>query len=287
MPGPSRALLTALLVCLFAAPRAAALDLFTTQAVTIASVIVDGAPAPFEGDVRVEPGQPDVEIRFYQTLWFREAVLVGVVLIGAWLLSTLRVRRLQQAELILQARMGELAAGLAAANRRLEELATIDDLTQLTNRRRFSKVLEQEWQRAIRERIPLGLLMLDVDFFKRYNDTYGHQAGDGCLQRVAAVLASRARRPSDLAARYGGEEFAVVLPGADQAGAMAVGEWIRAEVERQRIPHGASPAGDVVTVSVGVAVATPAPGTDPASLVAAADAALYRAKEGGRNQVKT
>jgi diguanylate cyclase (GGDEF)-like protein len=146
-------------------------------------------------------------------------------------------------------------------------------------------VLEQEWQRATRERIPLGMLMLDVDCFKRYNDTYGHQAGDSCLQRVAAVLASRARRPSDLAARYGGEEFAVVLPGADEAGVMAVGEWIRAEVERQRIPHGASLAGDVVTVSVGAAVARPAPGAEPAALVAAADAALYRAKEGGRNAV--
>jgi diguanylate cyclase (GGDEF)-like protein len=318
-------------------------------------VIVDGTPVPFDGGVRVEPGQRDVEITYgapgfeaesirfrytldglndgwidagtrrtlhysylapgdytfrvqaaasdgrwsgvaaalrlsvrpavHQTLWFRGAVFAGLVVSGAWLVSTLRVRRLQQAELILTARMGEATAELAAANRRLEELATIDELTQLTNRRRFSEVLEQEWQRATRERIPLGMLMLDVDCFKRYNDTYGHQAGDSCLQRVAAVLASRARRPSDLAARYGGEEFAVVLPGADEAGVMAVGEWIRAEVERQRIPHGASLAGDVVTVSVGAAVARPAPGAEPAALVAAADAALYRAKEGGRNAV--
>ena len=221
---------------------------------------------------------------FYQTLWFSGLVLLAMVAVGAGVL-TLRVRRLQEAERRLTVQLGEATAELASMNRRLEQQATIDELTQLANRRRFSEVLEHEWQRAIREQTSLGMLMLDVDFFKRYNDTYGHQAGDACLQRVSAVLASRARRPSDLAARYGGEEFAVVLPGVDEAGARAVGEWIRAEVERQGIPHGASLAGGVVTVSVGTAVATPAPGMVPATLVAAADAALYRAKESGRNTV--
>jgi len=408
MSGPSRALVTSLLVCLPMAPGTSAhyrFDPFTTShglprntvsavlqtqdgspriathdgrvrgdgvnhavgggvsyvgqgpppSVVIESVIVDGTPVPFEGGVRVDPGQRDIEINyaasgtsaaeqirfrytleglndgwvdagtrralhysylapgsytfriqaadgdgrwsdgaaavwlsvrpaFYQTLWFRGLVLLAVAAIGG-AVSTLRVRRLQEAERRLTVRIGEATAELASANRRLEQLATVDALTQLANRRRFSEVLDHEWQRASREGASIALLMLDVDCFKRYNDTYGHQAGDACLQRVGAVLAARVRRPSDLAARYGGEEFAVVLPGADEAGAMAVGEWIRAEVERQGIPHGASLAGAVVTVSVGAAVATPAPGMDAASLVAAADAALYRAKERGRNTV--
>ena len=221
---------------------------------------------------------------FYQTPWFSVSVMAALVLLGAGI-STLRVRRLQEAERRLTILLGEATAELAGANRRLEQLATIDELTQLANRRRFSEVLEQEWQRAIREGASLGLLMMDVDSFKPYNDTYGHQAGDAALQRVGAVLLSRVRRPSDLAARYGGEEFAVVLPGTDEAGALTVGEWIRAEVERQRMPHGASRASDVVTVSVGAAVVTPTAGMPVASLVAAADAALYRAKESGRNMV--
>jgi diguanylate cyclase (GGDEF)-like protein len=221
---------------------------------------------------------------FYQTIWFSAAVLIAMVLAGVGI-STLRVRRLQEAERRLTARIGEATAELASANRRLEQLATIDELTQLANRRRFSETIDHEWQRALRQATPLGLLMLDVDFFKRYNDTHGHQAGDACLQQVAAVLASRPKRASDLAARYGGEEFAVVLPETGEDGALTVAEWIRAEVERQGLPHGASPVAEVVTVSVGAAVVMPAPGMAAASLVAAADAALYRAKESGRNTV--
>jgi len=182
-------------------------------------------------------------------------------------------------------RVAEAAAELAAANRRLELLVTIDALTGLASRRRFSEFLDQEWQRATRDHTSVALLMLDVDFFKRFNDTRGHQAGDECLRRVAAVLAGRVKRSSDLAARYGGEEFAVVLSGAEVEGALSVAHWIRAEIEAQQIPHGGSPVSEFVTVSIGVAVMAP-PGPGSAELlIAAADAALSSAKELGRNAV--
>jgi len=162
---------------------------------------------------------------------------------------------------------------------------TTDARTGLASRRRFSEFLGQEWQRATRDQTPVALLMIDVDFFKRFNDTRGQQAGDECLRRVAAVLAGRVKRSSDLAARYGGEEFAVVLSGAEEEGALGVAHWIRAEIEAQQIPHGGSPVSEFVTVSIGVAVmAPPGPGS-PALLIAAADAALSSAKELGRNAV--
>jgi len=162
---------------------------------------------------------------------------------------------------------------------------TVDELTQLANRRRFSQFLEQEWLQGIRDQTPIALLMLDIDFFKGFNDTHGHQAGDDCLRRVAAVLSGRVKRASDIAARYGGEEFAVVLAGAEEAGALSVAHWIRGEVENQAIPHGASTVSDYVTVSIGVAAVAPIDGGSPERLIAAADAALYRAKELGRNAV--
>jgi diguanylate cyclase (GGDEF)-like protein len=212
------------------------------------------------------------------------AVIAALFAIGAGAFL-LRVRRLKTAERLLIQRLSEMSAELAAANRRLGLLAATDDLTSLPNRRRFTEFLEQEWQLASRDESPVALLMIDVDFFKRYNDSHGHLAGDECLRRVAAVIAGRVKRTSDLAARYGGEEFAVVLAGADEGGARGVAEWIRAEVERQQIPHGDSSVSDYVTVSVGLAVAAPCLGARLESLVAAADAALYRAKELGRNAV--
>ena len=137
----------------------------------------------------------------------------------------------------------------------------------------------------MRDGTSIALLMLDVDFFKRYNDTRGHLAGDECLRRVAGVIAARVQRASDVAARYGGEEFAVVLAGAEEEGALSVAQWIRGKIEAQLIPHGASSVSDYVTVSIGVAVMAPALGGSPERLIANADAALSRAKELGRNAV--
>ena len=161
----------------------------------------------------------------------------------------------------------------------------IDELTQLANRRRFVEFLEQEWQQGIHDRTSVALLMLDVDFFDRFNDTHGRQAGDECLRRVAAVLAGRVKRSSDLVARYGGEEFAIILAGAQEEGAMGVAHSLREKIESQLIPHGASSVSEYVTVSIGVAAVLPFDGGSPARLIASADAALIRAKELGRNAV--
>ena len=179
-------------------------------------------------------------------------------------------------------KQAELA--LQRANEELARLSTTDGLTGLANRRRFDEVLQTEWLKLRREKQYLSLVMADVDFFKRYNDTYGHQPGDLCLSSVAKAIRSQVKRPADLAARYGGEEFAAILPGTDPEGARHVAELIRGEVERLALPHAASSAADHVTISVGVASLVPRDGVPPGELVRRADEALYRAKKEGRNR---
>ena len=177
---------------------------------------------------------------------------------------------------------------LEAATAELARLAAIDALTGLANRRLFDAQLEQEWRRAAREETPLSLLLLDVDNFKRFNDRYGHPAGDACLRQVAAAVGGTIHRPGDLAARYGGEELAVLLPGTDQFGAVVLAERLRAAIERLGIPHEGNPrCGGVVTASVGAATIVPAGQNtgDGTTLLAQADAALYEAKRAGRNRV--
>jgi two-component system chemotaxis family response regulator WspR len=173
---------------------------------------------------------------------------------------------------------------LAAANLELQRLSNLDGLTGIANRRLFEEFLGQEWQRAVRQREQLTLIMIDVDHFKFYNDTYGHQAGDDCLRRLADVLKANVKRTTDFVARYGGEEFIVVLPDTGADGAAEVAERLRAAVAALAIPHSASPVSDVVTVSLGTATALPVPGGSPADIVAMADQAMYRAKQQGRNR---
>lgn len=163
--------------------------------------------------------------------------------------------------------------------------AGLDELTGVPNRRSFNHILRREWARAAREARPLGLLMLDIDHFKGYNDRYGHPAGDACLAQVAGVLCRTLSRPGDVVARYGGEEFAVVLPGTDLPGAAAVGEALRAGVEALNLAHAGSTASGRVTVSLGAACTTPVPDQDEDGLVRSADEALYRSKRDGRNRV--
>ncbi len=167
----------------------------------------------------------------------------------------------------------------------LRELSALDGLTGIANRRSFDEALEREWLRAMRESKPLSLVMADIDYFKRYNDHYGHLDGDRCLQQIAATIKESAQRAGDLAVRYGGEEFAVILPSTHEDGTRAIAERIRESVEALEIPHARSDIGPSVTISLGCATVVPQRGAALTDLIARADKALYRAKHNGRNLV--
>lgn len=167
----------------------------------------------------------------------------------------------------------------------LERLATCDGLTGVANRRSFDTAINTECRRVSREARSLSLLMIDVDFFKRYNDAYGHLAGDECLRQVAESMRCVTQRASDTVARYGGEEFAILLPATEPDGAAIVADRIREAVEALKLPHARSEVGSFVTVSIGVASVAASQSRPPANLIAAADAALYQAKREGRNRV--
>jgi diguanylate cyclase (GGDEF)-like protein/PAS domain S-box-containing protein len=172
---------------------------------------------------------------------------------------------------------------LVLSNKKLEKLSFFDQLTGLANRRNFDTTLERELRLARREKTLLSLIICDIDFFKLYNDHYGHQAGDACLQQIAAVLGSIPKRPADLACRYGGEEFTVILPRTDVQGVAHLAEKIRMAVQNSRISHAASKITDCVTLSLGLVTYTGQFET-AVTLLKAADDALYRAKEQGRNR---
>ncbi len=187
----------------------------------------------------------------------------------------------------LDARIAELhllQTELEEKNRQLQLLSSLDGLTGIPNRRQFDEMLALEWNRMAREKMPLSLIILDVDHFKRFNDRYGHLAGDSCLRRVAAALADMIRRPADMVARYGGEEFAAILPGTTLDGAQVVAESMRRTVADLGIEHADSPVQNVVTVSLGVSSVIPIPGCIPADLLQAADHGLYQAKQEGRDR---
>jgi len=185
---------------------------------------------------------------------------------------------------ITERKIAELA--LEQANQALNRLAHFDGLTQIANRRRFDHALSSEWLRMKREGKDIGLILADIDYFKQFNDIYGHQAGDDCLRSVASTLSSLVHRPADVVARYGGEEFVILLPDTDLEGCRKIAEKMRLHIEQSRIPHRGSKAHSVVTMSFGVAVASPGDIQDGYEvLVGAADKALYQAKEGGRNRI--
>ena len=183
----------------------------------------------------------------------------------------------------LEHKVTERTEALRAANEQLELLAVTDPLTGLANRRRLTEALKLEWHRAIRLRTPVGVAIMDIDHFKKYNDHYGHLAGDDCLRGVAAAI-SRSVRDTDLVARYGGEEFMVVLPGADLATVASVAERIRAAVEGLAEPHELADSG-LVTLSIGFAAAEPTRSNHYEQLIKISDVALYEAKRAGRNRI--
>jgi two-component system, sensor histidine kinase LadS len=222
-------------------------------------------------------GSGRVDLPLILTFVFAAIATIAV----AWALW-IRQTMAREAELLQIVR--ERTQQLEEANRRLEALSYTDALTNLLNRRAFDKALDLEWRRGVRSKKPLALLLIDIDHFKSFNDTYGHPAGDSCLVSVAAALGTVVRRAADTVARYGGEEFVALLPETDTPGVNAIAERMRAAVEALNIPNTRG-VGGRVTVSVGQAAMVPNGGEGAATLVAAADVALYQAKRGGRNRV--
>jgi diguanylate cyclase (GGDEF)-like protein len=200
------------------------------------------------------------------------AIFALIVSFGSFLIYQGQVRKLL------------LVAELAGSNQRLSDLSTTDGLTGIANRRRFDALLSEEWLRGIRNRQALALAMVDIDYFKNYNDRYGHPGGDECLRKVAQLLRQHVRRAGDFVARYGGEEFAIVCLATEGENARQLVERIRVSLEKAALPHETSPFGHV-TVSIGVAAMVPGDGQRSEILIRKADEALYAAKDAGRNRV--
>jgi len=192
----------------------------------------------------------------------------------------LTIRNLQR-ELLIQ------KTSLEKANEELKRLAIIDDLTQVANRRRLEDYLQKEWKRGVREKIALSVILCDIDFFKQYNDNYGHVVGDQCLKQVAQSINQAVKRPADLVARYGGEEFMVILPNTPLEGALKVARDIQKTLRSFKIPHEASGISQYVTLSIGIANTVPEHVYQPTTLIKAADSALYKAKQNGRDCIVT
>jgi diguanylate cyclase (GGDEF)-like protein len=207
--------------------------------------------------------------------------LMGLVFGAAMLSSSLRIHRMLRESIELRVKLSDSIAD----GQRLQQIANVDALTGIANRRLFDDALAREWRRATRNRNPASLVLADIDYFKAYNDMYGHQAGDDCLRLVAQSAAKAVRRPADLVARIGGEEFAVLLPETSTEGAHHVAELIRRAINALNIAHDNSPVARHITVSLGTATLVPGRGSNSSALFEAADRALYVAKRRGRNRV--
>ena len=221
--------------------------------------------------------------QWHQTWWLRTlAVLLVLGLLAV--LVRLRLRAARARERALTHEVAQRTDALREANARLQHLAASDALTGIANRREFTRCLQLAWDDHAERDAPLAVLLVDVDEFKAYNDSYGHLGGDAALATLATHLADSLRSGDDLAARYGGEEFAILLPDCDAGAALALARQLVADVQRLALPHRASSVADIVTVSIGAASLRPAQGGTPDALLHAADAALYRAKGEGRNR---
>jgi len=221
----------------------------------------------------VDSGEPLDEDLYYPSgdgCWYH---YVAVKLSDGFAITIRDITTRKQTELALQ-----------EANHKLELIANLDGLTQIANRRCFDDYLATEWQRHQREQNPLSLILIDIDYFKRYNDSNGHQGGDDCLIRVAQEIAKVPQRPTDLVARYGGEEFAAILSNTNMEGALQVAADIQTAIANLAIPHDNSDVSDLVTLSMGVASLIPTSERSPKDLISRADQAMYTAKNRGRNR---
>jgi two-component system chemotaxis family response regulator WspR len=196
-------------------------------------------------------------------------------------LKKLELRRLVEKELV------ENRKKLIEKNEELKKISIRDGLTEIYNRRYFHQYFEREWKRAIRDKKLISLIMIDIDFFKLFNDTYGHLAGDNCLIQVANTLNDLVNRPADLFARYGGEEFVAILPGTEKDGTLLLAEEMRKAVEALKIEHTSSTISEYVTISLGVGTIFPDNKSSSNALIKLADKILYKVKQSGRNMVKS
>lgn len=231
-------------------------------------------------ELRVGPYQDYGNVTLADVLkqyWHWLAVVLGVILLLG--MNTGYILRLNRGLKQSQKRLLEVT-------HQLEQLAILDGLTGIYNHRHFQESLSNEWRRAQRNKKPVSLIMIDIDFFKNFNDSYGHPIGDECLKAVARALKQSVNRPGDLVARYGGEEFVAILPEASLEGAALIAERMRAAVEELKFPHRDSRIAEHVTVSLGVASFVPARESSSDMLITAADKALYAAKEAGRNRIQ-
>jgi diguanylate cyclase (GGDEF)-like protein len=229
-------------------------------------------------ELRVGPYRDYGKVTFVEVLkhyWYWLAVVFGVILLLG--LNTGYILKLNRGLKQSQTRLLEIT-------HQLEQLAILDGLTGIHNHRYFQEHLNKEWRRALRNKQPVSLIMIDIDFFKNFNDSYGHPTGDECLKKVAQALQQSVNRPGDLVARYGGEEFVAVLPEVGAEGAALIAERMRKAVEALKFPHRESRIAAHVTVSLGVASFVPTRESAPDALIGAADKALYAAKEAGRNR---
>ena len=223
-------------------------------------------------------------VDFTGVLGINVSLLVFVVLCFT-LYGNYTLERDERLAFLMAQREAALQDALQASHEQLARLATTDSLTEVANRRSADTFLAQTWAHARARRLPMAVIMVDIDYFKRYNDHHGHQAGDRCLQAVAAALSGCSRRAGDLVARIGGEEFVLIMPDVDQHTALSVAQRVRDAVQELAVPHAGSMCSDVVTVSVGVAVRVPSGADSRTSLMRDADEALYEAKASGRNRV--
>lgn len=217
---------------------------------------------------------PEEPFSYTNDNWDKAVVILFSTAIMIWIVG------------LLQRQVERQTHEVELVNAELRLLSSMDGLTGISNRRHYEYLLEQEWRRAMRDKTPIALGLIDVDFFKNYNDTYGHQAGDDCLRQIAHAIAQRIHRPCDFIARYGGEEFVVLMGNTNSSGAMKVLDEMRRIIENLQIPHKASEVSPYVSISAGVVSLVPTTEETLGTFVQRADIALYHAKHCGRNQVQ-